>query len=273
MFEKFKEFRKDFSERIRSPFVSAMIISWSVYNWKIYYLMFYSAEVITLESRISSIDNYLKSRNNVELIYKPVLAAFVALVVLNVAKSIGLAIKLLYDNWASPYIQKWIYNKNIVERPIYERTLKAFNRVKEELNQKEGAFREANDEVASLNAQLLNHQYNSIKTRHVNLNDLFDIEYTWINRSSKQNDKEYEDENFTIDMNNMVLQFGEKVEIKSIKMSDDGYIVYFEKHFKDGRIYPNYLIRNRDGDFDGIENGSVKIQYIKKSQKPKYMVK
>lgn len=273
MLEKFKEFRKDFSERIRSPFISALIISWSIYNWKIYYLMFYSSEVISLEKRIASIQCYLCRHTKWELIWGPVCTAFLGLVLLNVFKSIGLGISLLYENWASPFIQKWLYNDKIVEKYKHEILQRQYNRLREELNEKESVYVQNEQEIKNLEGNFRHYQFNSIPTRGGNLNEVFDPEYEWVN--------EYFDSktqlNGTIKFTNESSGIKEEnrdviLQIDNIKISDNGFIVMFEKIFPDDKRLLNILIRDKDDNYSGIENGTVKITYKKGIKKKKYEI-
>ncbi len=273
MFEKFKEFRKEFSERVRSPFVSALIISWSIYHWKIFYLMFYNSESILLGERISNIEYYLCCHSCYQLIWRPIFTAFIALLFLNIFKSFGLAIKLLYENWASPYIQKWLYNSNIIEKTIYEKTLRAYNRVKEELREKEEKYRENNDALSNITSNFQNYQYNSIPTRHINTNDLFNPEYYWINKFVWPKTGNSEEIKFNVDFNSIHLEKGEKVEIRNIKVSEDGFIYIFEKQFQDSRILQNIVVKDKLGNYHGLEAGEIIISYIKEDEVPKQRTK
>jgi hypothetical protein len=273
MFEKLKEFKNDFSERLKSPFITAIIITWSLYHWRIYYLMFYETNNIQLNERIENIQGYLNCMSTFLLIWKPVLMAFLGILILNIAKSIGLLIKLLYDNWASPYIQKLLYNKNIVEKQLYEKTLKAFNRVKNELSDKESSFRIVNDDYNNLNATFINYKFNSIETKYMPLNNIFNEDYYWLKKIQQIDSSELEEKEFHIKMNKMIIKEDEKIEINIIKSSLDGMFLYFEKTLKNGNISPNFLIKISSDVYEGIEGKDTKVQYIKSKKKELYNLK
>lgn len=235
--------------------------------------MFYNSEVISLEKRISNIQCYLCCQTKWELIGWPIIAAFIGLFLLNIAKAIGLALKISYDNWLSPYIQKLLYNKNIIEKSIYEKTLKAYRRVQQELDEKEGAFRELNDELESLKGRYKNYQFNSIETHHLNTADIFDMNFVWLNKFVVPGSSEEQIEKFTAQNNIITLTGGEEIEIENRSVSNDGFIYIFEKHFKDGRILKNILVKYKDGNYHGLEAGNIKISYIKEQEKSKYVIR
>ncbi len=199
--------------------------------------------------------------------------AFLGILILNIAKTIGLGIKLLYENWASPYIQKLLYNKNIVEKQLYEKTLKAFNRVSNELADKESSFRVVNDELNNLNGVFKNYKYNSIETKYMPLKNIFSEEFSWISKFHHIDANKLEEEVFKINMNQMIIKDNEKIEVNIIKVSLDGMFLYFEKTLSNGSVLQNYLIKISPDCYEGIEGRNIRIQYSKLEKNKLYHIK
>ncbi len=120
MLDKLQEFSNTIIERVKSPFIGTFFITWSILHWKIYAILFYSEPLLSIDGRISKVDKYISSLHETDLIIKPVLIAFVAILLYNILNAIALFIKLGYDEWASPYIQKIMNNDKIIERHKFE---------------------------------------------------------------------------------------------------------------------------------------------------------
>ena len=69
-----------FSERVKSPFYSSLIVAWLVFNWRIVVALFFYDELVNNQDKISYIIGLLND-TDVSVIY-PLISAFVYLFVL-----------------------------------------------------------------------------------------------------------------------------------------------------------------------------------------------
>lgn len=263
MIEKFKEFKDTLSERIRSPFIGSFIITWSIIHWKVYALFLFNQENITITERIELIENYLFEETIWRLFIGPIFITLILLVAYAFLNAIGLVIKLGYDNWASPVIQSILNNKNIIEKPKYDRIKREYAFLKKNYDDdKDKLFKTEQD-------------YKNLITTHENFKKSA-FEGTIINDISAVMNKNTEWENlhfypnsqtgyeiFKCDIEGFHLKDGKTIKLENIKIAQNGKILTFDKVI-DGKYISNYLIRDEDSNYHGIENDNIKITYRKK---------
>lgn len=265
MLEKFKEFKDTLSERVRSPFIGSFLITWSIIHWKVYALFLFNEENITITERVDLIENYLYEETIWRLFIGPIFITLILLVAYAFLNAIGLAIKLGYDNWASPVIQSILNNKNIVEKPKYDRIKREYAFLKKNYDDdKDKLFKTEQD-------------YKSLINTHENFQKSA-YEGTLLNDISAVMNKNIEWENlhtypnfqtgyevFKCDIDGFHLPDGKTIKLENIKIAQNGKILTFDKVIE-GKFISNYLIRDEESNYHGIENGNVKITYRKKKQ-------
>lgn len=256
----FKEFKDTLSERIRSPFVGSFFITWSVINWKLLALMFYEQKDITINERILCIEGYIASKNILDLFVFPVLITLALLIIYTILNAIGLAIKLGYDNWVSPLIQNILYNKNIIEKPKYERIKRQYTQLKQELDENKEKLFIAEKEVRTTLSSLERQNNNSIETTQLNdITAAFDQNLQWEN-DYKFSDGRSGSEVFKPDKRGFLLNDGKILKIENIRTTPNGKILIFNK-IVDGKPNLNYLVRDGNNNFYGIEGVSTRVVY------------
>lgn len=263
MLEKFKEFRDTLSERVRSPFIGSFIITWSLVHWKIYALFLFSQESITISERIGLIESYLAEKTFSQLFIYPALITLGLLLAYSVLNAIGLAIKLGYDNWASPAIQNILNNNNIVQKPKYDRVKRENALLKKNYEVDKEKLLETERATKNTEQSFLDFQKRSYEGQLIN-----DITHVMSKQTNWENLHIYPDgrtgrEIFHCDIDGFHLKDGKNIKIENIKIAQNGKILTFDKIF-DEKIVSNYLIRDHENNYHGVENGDTKISYRKK---------
>lgn len=108
------------------------MITCSIIHWRIYILFFYIDKELSIRDRIREIETYLDNQTFYDLMIRPTWITFAALLSYSVLNGLGLVIKLAYDQWISPYIQKVLYNKNIIEKSRYEKLKREYDSQKKD---------------------------------------------------------------------------------------------------------------------------------------------
>lgn len=264
MLEKLKEFKDTLSERVKSPFIGSLIITWSLIHWKIFAFFIFEQGDLTFSERISNIEEYISTKGFSGLFVWPILITLGVLVVYGVLNAIGLIIKLLYDNWASPIIQSKLYNTNIIEKPKYEKLKRELSAIKKKYDEdKENYF---NSEKES--REIKNH-FESFKSRSFEGAIVNDITGALTKDVEWENFHTYPDgrtgsEIFKTDLDGFQMPNGMNIKIDNIKITPNGKILAFDKII-DGEAHNNYLIRDNDFNYHGIEDENIRITYRRKT--------
>lgn len=266
MLDKLKEFKETFSERVRSPFIGSLIITWSLLHWKIYALFLFEQSDITVSERISNIEDYLKTKDNCDLIVCPILITLGVLILYNILNAIGLIVKLSYDNWASPYIQEWLYNKNIIEKPKYEKLKREYNTLKKDYDEDKENFISSEEERRNVKTAFDTFKNSGFEGTILNdITGAMQSNIQWVNFFTLP-DGRSGSEIFTCDNNGFHLTDGKNFKIENIKITPNGKILSFNKVI-DGISHPNYLIRDSDANYYGVEDEKTLVVYKKMKDK------
>lgn len=263
MLEKFKEFKETLSERIRSPFIGSFIITWSVLHWKIFALFLFEQEDIKIQERISSIEKYISSKDSCQLFFNPILITLGLLLAYSVLNAIALAIKLGYDNWASPAIQSILYNKNIVEKTKYDKIKKQYSELRKEYDDDKDKRINAEKEAKDLSVSFETYRKNSFEVTPLSsITAVLNTDIEWEN-FHKYPDGQEGLETFKCDNSGFKLNDGRTLKLENIKVSPNGKILSFDK-IVDDKVLPNFLIQDSEFNYHGIENDNIQITYRKK---------
>lgn len=180
MLDKFKEFRDTLAERIKSPFVGSFMITWTILHWQIPVLLIYNEDNFSISARIDKLQDYLTNHSTWSLFVWPIILTLLVLISYNFLNAIGLGIKLLYDNWASPYIQKVFKNENIIERSKYDRLKKDFTDIKREYSEYREQYVSSEKQLIDISNEYYTYKENSIPGRAVTLmSEIFDPQSQW----------------------------------------------------------------------------------------------
>lgn len=266
MLDKLKEFKETFSERVRSPFIGSLIITWSLIHWKIYALFFFEQTDISISDRISGIEEYLKTQDSCDLIVSPIFITLGVLLLYNFLNALGLIVKLLYDNWASPYIQEKLYNKNIIEKPKYEKLKREYNTIKSDYDDDKEKFIASEEERRNIKTAFDNYKNSGFEGTLLNdITGAMQSNIQWVNFFTLPDGKSGS-EIFTCDNNGFNLLDGKKFKIENIKITPNGKILSFNKVI-DGVSHPNFLIRDSAVNYYGVEDEKTLVVYKKMKDK------
>lgn len=262
MIEKLKDFKDTLSERIKSPFIGSFMIAWAVIHWRIFVFFIYTEEKLSIKQRIAEIESYLKTQTFHSLVEYPVLITLLVLISYSLLNAIGLIIKLLYDNWASPYIQKLLYNKNIIEKDKYEKLKREYSNIKNSYDSEKEKFISTDKDLREINVQFEAFRKNGLEGNFLtSITEVFDRDSQWEN-SYTFNNQQTGQEFFTCDPDGFLLTDGDRIGIENIRTFLNGKILMFDKKI-DLTYKSNYLIRDANGDYHGVENDNVAIVYKK----------
>jgi hypothetical protein len=260
MLEKFNDFKNTLFERIKSPFIGSFMITWSVIHWRVLLLLLYNQDNLSLKDRIANIESYLKLNDYSHLITKPILITLCVLLCYNLLNAVGLFIKLLYDNWISLYIQRFLHNKSIVERSKYDELKKEFERIKVEYDSKKVIYFRADEEYQKISSALDEFKQNAFEGQVLHDITLALNQNTQWEKTSNFIDGKIESEIFRIENNAFVTDDKNKIKIENVKMSKDGRILSFDKMI-DKKPISNYLIKNNNSNYYGFEGDMIAVSY------------
>jgi hypothetical protein len=262
MLDSLKDFKETLSERLKSPFIGSFMITWSLYHWRIYLFLLYSENNIKLQERVDKIASYLGLQNFKTLILYPILLTLCLLIVYSLLNAIGLAIKLSYENWISPFIQKCLNNPNIIEKSKYEKLKRQYSAVKKELD-------EITDKSISTEKSLKELETNFTGFRNKAFEGELHQEITalWAKDVFWENYYKYPDgstgrEIFTCEKDGFKFEDGTLIKLENIRTTRDGKFLTFDK-VVDGKTMNNSLVRDNQGNYYGIENNNIIINYRK----------
>lgn len=178
------EFRKSISstlyERAISPFFGTLVISWSLWNWKIFYLTFFISESVL---NISKIEYITQNLNNINcLITYPLISTIVLLTIIPFITNGAYWLSLKFQQWR-------LDQKNVIERKqlltieqsiqlreeisIQEEKFEKFLKEKSDrIKQLELIIEEQNKKEKSIKANNLN-QVKNIKIDSTKISDFF----------------------------------------------------------------------------------------------------
>lgn len=265
MLDKLKEFRDTLYERVKSPFIGSFMITWGLIHWKVFLLLFYSESNITIKQRIESVESYLQGKTICSLIITPILITLLILLCYSVLNAVGLLIKLLYDNWASPYIQKFVYNKNIVEKSKYEKLKLQYTTVKKDYDTDKESYINTEKEYRETKVNFESFKNSSFAGQQLgDITQVLDKNHRWENFHTYPDGKTGS-EIFTTEFDGFILTDGAKIRVKDIKTTSDRRILTFTKVIDEMMLH-NYLIMDGKGDYYGIENNNIVVTYRKIKQ-------
>jgi len=131
-------------ERTSSPLYGALIVSWLIWNWKIFYLTFFISEDKIKIDKISYISENLNDINN--LIIYPLVSTLILLTVISFVSNGAFWLNLKFENWKKD-------KKNIEEKKQLL-TLEQSIEIREQLLNQENRFtkllEDKNDEINQL---------------------------------------------------------------------------------------------------------------------------
>jgi len=117
-------------ERTSSPLYGALIVSWFIWNWKIFYLTFFISEDKIKIDKISYISENLNDINN--LIIYPLVSTLILLTVISFVSNGAFWLNLKFENWKKD-------KKNIEEKKQLL-TLEQSIEIREQLLNQENRF-------------------------------------------------------------------------------------------------------------------------------------
>lgn len=92
-----KSIQSILGQRISSPFYGTLLISWSIWNWKIFYLTFFISEKNINSNKI---DFIIKNFSNIyHLVWFPLLSTLVLLTLIPFATNAAFWLELKFDKW------------------------------------------------------------------------------------------------------------------------------------------------------------------------------
>src|SRR5688500_11861442 len=182
MLEKFKEFRDTISERVKSPFIGSLMITWGIWHWKVLAYLIYSEENLTISSRVAKVQDYLSQQNTCTLLWYPIFTTIGVLLGYSILNALGLGIKLMYDNWVSQYLQMLFNNNNITPKWKYDKLKRQYTSTQKEYDEDKEKYFEGDNERRKIKSEY--EQYRKKSFAGVipdNVSSAFDPNYSWEN--------------------------------------------------------------------------------------------
>lgn len=179
-----------FLERIRNPFGVTLIISFCLLHWRLIFALFNFDSSFNLNEKIRYISNYLSCQTSGDLIWKPILAAFIATLAYLILQILFLAIYTFFQKWGKPSVF-WIVDKNkLADRATVETLRKTATNYQKKYEKTYSQLVTVKTEISELNDKLitsedernkLNNEFNSFKTERILFIDNFEVDHGWWN--------------------------------------------------------------------------------------------
>lgn len=187
-----KSFNSILYERTTSPLFGTLIVSWSIWNWKIIYLTLFISEKKIDCDKITYIINNFSDVN--DLITYPIVSAFLFLTFVPFISNAAYWSALIFDKWKKDK-KKQIEMEQLL-------TLKQSIELREQISEQEIRFEKLleskNDQIEHLNAVIEN--LNSVKTQSTvaspsndsNINKIYEKDLTELSNKIKNTSGELE---------------------------------------------------------------------------------
>jgi hypothetical protein len=105
MKDKLQEIYDGLKERLKSPFLLTFIVVWVIHNWEFVYALFTFNSEMPYINRVLFLKLYLKNHDTNQLLWFPILWAFLSIILYFVASFLSEGLNLLYNKW----IRTWLY--------------------------------------------------------------------------------------------------------------------------------------------------------------------
>lgn len=107
------DINSEIKERVTNPFFVSLAIAWSVWNWRLIFIVFNFDHTYTLDKKITKVQEYLNAhfwQNS--LIFYPILSAFVAIIVAALLIQLSLLITVFTRRRLQPLIYKYVGHRS-----------------------------------------------------------------------------------------------------------------------------------------------------------------
>ncbi|MBS1619337.1 MAG: hypothetical protein JST76_12505, partial [Bacteroidetes bacterium] len=148
-----KSLWEDFSERIKSPFVTSFIFVWSVKNWILLYTIFNFDSSYSLNSKTEFIKDYI-AQHPVKIFWGPLGLSIVAAISFYAMKSIFYGIDSFYENKIKIWIISIFNPKNLVLKADLETAYLKNAELLANADAERKLFMTSNTKIAELQNQL-----------------------------------------------------------------------------------------------------------------------
>lgn len=264
MLEKLKEYKETLAEKIRSPFALTFLVVWCIYHWRLLMLLFFEDKTLILVDRLQMVKHYSYHKGFMGMVIYPILFSLSALILYTISNSLGLAIKLFYDKWISPFIQKSI-DKNSVA------TIDKLNSLKRERANLIIARDKEKEKNISIESELkelrkgIQHlEINSIKTRAIpNVNAIILEKYKWYFFAYDSTGKVETYDYFQLSNNTMssIFRPNEFYKSNNVVISEDNKIMKLDFDIKN-ESNSLFLLKHKELFYTGFNKSGFKIDFF-----------
>ncbi len=122
--ELFKQVKEYAGERLRSPFIGALLITLIFYHWELIYSLFNFDDSYTLLDKKEFIVSYAQNYNFCTFLVLPILLAIGSLISFYIINTGVLFVSSFYTNRVKPYILSKSDSKDVVLKSRYDQRLK-----------------------------------------------------------------------------------------------------------------------------------------------------
>lgn len=119
-----------FSVRNATPFAGTFLITFVLYNWKLFYTLFNFDPEDTRADKIDIIQSYISGMNFWERVGCPLFWAFFSIIFYYLFNNLSLGITVFFNRWVRGYILHFTDRGMVIPRVQYDRTTKRLNSLK-----------------------------------------------------------------------------------------------------------------------------------------------
>ena len=195
LFENIKQKVKNpFTERNATPFGGAYLIALVLYNWKIFYSLFYFEASESRLSRIEIIEKYLNAECWFARIGYPILIAFASIVTFYFLSNLSLGVSTFFNRWWKAIILYFTDRSKIVTKFELEEIVKREDKLR-------NSFDDLKKKYANAQTEIEKEKANSIErdTKYIQLNATYErVLHEYEENRQKLQILEENERNFTI---------------------------------------------------------------------------
>lgn len=270
-----------FSEKNKTPFAGAFIISFLIYNWELFYNVFSFDKTEDRLQQLTVIKQYINI-NGWHMLTCPLFYSFISIVSFYTFNNVSLGITTIFNRWVKPFILNLIDRNKIIDKDSYNNLQNSFSKLSvqfEEIKIKNSSLIEeinvANNEVKSSNDKLFNLNFDNLKLLEKSKqheleinslkaeNDLFKLKVKSI----------YAYDNAFNELNGWDIVYPPTLDTTGIIIQEDGYTKFVStdkfnnnsasEYVTISKIFSTKITRNRNNSYYNFELNLQAASYSK----------
>jgi hypothetical protein len=282
--------RDTIAKRVKGAFGGTFLIIWSVFNWRILYILFNFDSSLKLNEKLLIIDTYILKNYPRNLLLYPIIFSLVSVITYSILNHITYVIITFFNLIVKPFILRLIDKNTVIEKYKYQELQSQYFDLTKKYDTEKKEFLEntKKTEQLILDNNRLNVEIESISKNYIDTNNLvkvkdeeiFNLKNNTIHyktevapsvlfpglwlKSYKEKDKTIGSERFSISENKYFINDQVYFEISSIKLNQDQNFLELKKISTiDNRLIVDRLIKVSDNLYFGIENEDIVIKYVR----------